>query len=75
MDLPQKIVPYFPGQAPGICGCFYLDIAPAGSPTILYCVRHGWVKGEGLPDAIPDEMWRKKERERLRSLKERVGQY
>lgn len=72
--------PYFKGQTPSACGCFYPDVTrihddPVMKTRTLHCITHGDVKisleqgfiADGIRP-IPNEEWRKKERQRLRGV-------
>ena len=71
--------PYFKGQIPAGCGCYYPDVhfrrdVPEKNQSVLYCIIHGEYPVElgnvskpspELP--IPPKEWYEKERECLRN--------
>lgn len=78
--------PYFKGQKPESCGCYYPDIIrmrdDAGtSERVMFCITHGEVKKPLEPESfsakvspLPTEAWREKERQRmLTQSKERAS--
>ena len=73
--------PYFKGQSPEECGCYFPDVVllrddPENKKRILHCINHGqYLRPLGnvrepqiIPNPIPDEEWREAERQRLSSL-------
>ena len=81
-EMTEKIEPhgpYFEGQVPSECGCFFPDVtrvsddAKAGTRT-LYCIHHGYrdipldrYTRTSEPVAIPTDAERESERQRLRT--------
>lgn len=74
--------PYFKGQEPSACGCFYPDVTRVSTRRTqkkLFCKIHGFyiVKITNptvgkLPadEEIPTEQWREEERRRLQKVHE-----
>ena len=73
--------PYFDGQVPEPCGCFYPDVTlfdtdPERRKRILYCRNHGKYEVDSKnvflmekPNMVPTDEWRKKEIERMSKTK------
>lgn len=74
--------PYFKGQEPSKCGCYYPDVhfrkdIPGEKVRILHCIIHGEYPvplGEGTTPSperpIPSNKWYEEERERLHKIKD-----
>lgn len=71
--------PYFKGQHPAPCGCYYPDITrikddPVNGKRILHCMYHERVEGKLVlkpvqdVNPIPNENWREGERQRLMAI-------
>lgn len=70
--------PYFMGQQPAKCGCYYPDVhlrrdVPGKNQRILHCITHGEypvelgnVKNPSPEMPIPPPEWYESERKRLR---------
>ncbi|MFA6353530.1 MAG: hypothetical protein WCW93_01205 [Candidatus Paceibacterota bacterium] len=76
--------PYFKGQEPAICGCYYPDVVRIQddikkNTRTLFCITHGMMhlSLKHFPGAairsrveeIPSDEWREKERTRLQNIK------
>ena len=69
--------PYYPGQKPGPCGCYYPDVTRICDNMeeklrTHYCATHGECHSKtqhphrGV-ESIPTDEWRREERNRLRT--------
>lgn len=77
----RKPKPYFPGQLPAECGCYYPDVSRVGDSKehlqrLLFCRRHGFVVTKVAPRLrailfselmpLPEDRFRKEQRHRIR---------
>lgn len=72
--------PYFKGQEPSACGCFFPDVThvrddPVQRQRTWFCIVHGdvtiphghFIRNQKSQE-IPSEEWREKERAKLRAI-------
>lgn len=75
--------PYFAGQQPNPCGCYFPDVTRIGcdadtAESILFCTTHEEYRiraSRGLVpkserNELPSEEWREDERQRLRGVRQ-----
>lgn len=79
--------PYFKGQKPEACGCYYPDVTrirdrydnEGKGIQVLFCYAHGICSvklvtpPEGDEEEIPAEEWREKEKKRLQKCIEKLN--